>query len=128
MGVQPNESVARQIQVEVRRSVFLVRLRNRRLNDADLQRLDEELAELVEQADCRSLVLALGFDTLDCIYSRFLGILISTRRMILDRGGQMHLCEVGPNSLGVLKTCKLTELFEIHQDMESAAAALAAGA
>jgi anti-anti-sigma regulatory factor len=117
----------RQIQVENRDSVVCIRLRHRRMTDADLMMLGDELAETIERGPCRALVVGLGFDMLECIYSMFLGILISTRRRMLDRGGQMHLCEVGPASLGVLKTCKLTELFEIHSDMDAAVKALQPG-
>ena len=118
------DSAFRQIQVENRGSVYCVRLRHRRMNDADLVLLGDELAEIIQKEPCRALVVGLGFDMLECIYSMFLGTLISIRRLMLERGGQMHLCEVGPASLGVLKTCKLTELFEIHPDMDTAVKAL----
>lgn len=118
------DSAFRQIQVENRGSVYCVRLKHRRMNDADLVMLGDELAEIIQRERCQALVVGLGFDMLECVYSMFLGTLISTRRQLLDRGGQLHLCEVGPASLGVLKTCKLTELFEIHPDMESAIKAL----
>lgn len=120
------DTANRQIQLETRGSVFCVRLTHRRMNEADLLQLGEELSELIEQVGCRSLVLALGFDTLDCMYSMFLGIVAMARRQILDRGGQMHLCEVGPTSLGVLKTCRLTDLFEIYPEMDDAVRALQA--
>jgi anti-anti-sigma regulatory factor len=72
------------------------------------------------------LALGLGNDELDCLYSMFLGKLVATRRLILENGGHMHLCEVGPASLSVLTTCKLDELFEIHPDMGAAVKALEA--
>jgi hypothetical protein len=50
---QPTDLAGRQIRVEVRGAIFFVRVRNRRLNDAQLQRLDEEFKELVEQTGCR---------------------------------------------------------------------------
>lgn len=115
-----------QLQVECRGSVFCARLKHRKLTEADLLHLGEELAELIEENGCRLLALGLGFDRIDCLYSMFLGKLVSTRRLILDKGGHMHLFEVGPASLGVLKTAKLTELFEIHPDIDAAVKALQA--
>jgi len=114
-----------QLDVDRHGSVFCVRMKKRRLTEADQLRFGEELAQLIAEDDCRRLALSLGDDQLDCLYSMFLGKLVATRRLILESGGHMHLAEVGPASLGVLRTCRLTDLFEIHADMDSAATALA---
>jgi hypothetical protein len=112
------------IRVELRGQVHCVRLSKHRLNEADQVRFGDELARLIAEGNCRRLVLGLGHDELDCLYSLFLGKLVSTRRLLLELGGHMHLAEVGPASLGVLNTCRLTDLFDIHADMDAAVAAL----
>jgi len=113
-----------EIEVERRGNVHCVRLKKTRLTEADQLRLGEELGQLVAEEKCQRLALGLGNDHLDCLYSMFLGKLVGTRRLIHERGGHMHLVDVGPASLGVLKTCSLTDLFEIHDDMDAAVKAL----
>jgi hypothetical protein len=113
-----------QIDVERRGTVHCVRLKRRRLSEQDLFRLGEELAQLVAEDNCRRMAFSLGHDQLDCLYSMFLGKLVAARRMILKHDGHMQLAEVGPASLGVLKTCRLTDLFEVHADMDAAVKSL----
>lgn len=113
-----------QIEVDRRGSVFCVRLKKHHLTEADQIRLGEELAQLITEENCRRLVFGLGNDQLDCLYSMFLGKLLGTRKLLLEHGGHMHLAEVGPASRGVLETCRLTDLFEIHSDMDAAVKAM----
>src|SRR5579859_6663889 len=113
-----------QINVECRGKVFCVRLKHQRMNEVELHQLGEELSQLVMENGCRLMALALGFDQIECLYSSFIGKMMAVRKLLLENGGHLKLCEVGPASLGVLKTCKLTELFDIHKDFDSTAAAL----
>jgi len=106
--------------------VFCVHVKHRRMNEIDLHQLGEELNQLVTENGCRLIALGLGHDTIDCLYSAFIGKMMGTRKLLLSTGGHIKLCEVGPVSLGVLQTCKLTELFEIHPDMDSTVKALLA--
>ncbi|MFL5340257.1 MAG: hypothetical protein ACJ8F7_08890 [Gemmataceae bacterium] len=114
------------IDVDQRGDVFCVRLRYPKMSELELHELGEELGRLVTEDGCRKLCLALGYDQLDCLYSVFIGQLIGVRRLLVEHGGRMKLCEVGPASLGVLKTCKLVELFDIHPDVDSTVRALQA--
>jgi hypothetical protein len=115
-----------QITVEPRGDVFCVRLKNPKMNEMQLHQVGEELNQLVTEDGCRLMALALGFDQIECLYSSFIGKIMSVRKLLLENGGHIKLCEVGPASLGVLKTCKLTELFDIHPDLDSTVAALRA--
>src|SRR5262245_11124528 len=115
-----------QIIVEPRGDVFVVRLKHDQMNEVDLHQLGEEMSQLVTENGCRLMALALGFDQIDCLYSSFIGKLMGLRKMLLEKGGHIKLCEVGPASLGVLKTCKLTELFDIHPDVDATVQALRA--
>ena len=115
-----------QIIVEPRGDVFCVRLKHRQMNEVDLHQLGEELSQLVTENGCRLMAVALGFDQIECLYSSFIGKLMSVRKLLLEKGGHIKLCEVGPASLGVLKTCKLTELFDIHPDLDATVQALRA--
>ena len=107
------------ITVEQRGDVSCVRLRFHRMSEVELHELGEELSQLVTEKGCRLMCLALGNDQIDCLYSSFIGKLMNLRKLLLEHGGHLKLCEVGPASLGVLKTCKLVELFDIHPDVDS---------
>jgi hypothetical protein len=113
-----------QISVDRRGKVHCIRLKKRRFSEADLFDLGEELAQLISEDNCRRMALGLGYDQLDCLYSMFLGKLVATRRLIMEQDGHLHLTEVGPASLGVLQTCRLTDLFEVHPDMDAAVKSL----
>ena len=115
-----------QITVEPHGDVFCVRLKHRKMNEVQLHQLGEELNQLVTENGCRLMALALGFDQIECLYSSFIGKMMNVRKLLVEQGGHIKLCEVGPASLGVLKTCKLVELFDIHADLDSTVAALRA--
>jgi hypothetical protein len=115
-----------QVRIERRGPVCCVWLKRRRLNEPDLQELGDELMQLVAENGCRLMALSLGNDQLDCLYSAFIGKIIAVRKLLVEKGGHIHLCEVGPLSLDVLKYTRLTELLEIHPDMEAAIKALQA--
>lgn len=109
-----------QIDVERRGNVYCVRLKKRRLEESELHQLGEELNQLVTEHGCRRMAIALGKDPLDCLQSMFIGKLNGLRRLLLENDGHIRLCEVAPVNLDVLKICKLTELFEVLPDMDSA--------
>lgn len=118
--------VFQQIQVERRGEVFCVRLKKRRLEESELHQLGEELHELVTVHGCRRLAIAFGKDPIDCLQSMFIGKLTGLRRLLLENGGHIRLCDVAPINLDVLKICKLTELFEILPDLDAAVKSLEA--
>jgi hypothetical protein len=113
-----------QIRVERRGDAYCVWLKRRRLTEGDLFTLGEELSALVTEQGCHKLALSLSNDQLECLYSMFIGKMVGLRRLLTESGGQIKLCEVGPMCLGVLKTVKLTELFDIVPTMDDAVAAL----
>src|SRR6516164_9875652 len=57
--------------------VFCVRIRNHRLQESGLDELSAELARLIDEGNCRKLVLSLGPDDFDCLYSVFLAKLVN---------------------------------------------------
>ena len=118
------EPVYRHIGVERRGGVFCVRLKRPHYDETELHEMGDELEGLVADEGCRRMVLALGDDTLECVYSMFLAKLIMVRRVLLEHEGRMVLCEVGPVTRGILDACKLLGYFEIEPDVGTAAAAL----
>jgi hypothetical protein len=115
-----------QISVDRRGDVFCVHLKHPKMHEVQLHQLGEELNQLVTENGCKLMALSLGNDQFDCLYSSFIGKLMTVRRMLLEKGGHVKLCDVGPASLSVLQTCKLTDLFDIHPDVDSTVQALLA--
>ena len=115
-----------QITAERRGDVWCVGLKHRRLSITDLEQLGDELMELVTEDGCRRMALSLGNDKLDCLYSAFIGKMIAVRKALAERNGHIHLAEVGPLALDVLRYTRLTQIFEIHRDLDAAVTALQA--
>jgi anti-anti-sigma factor len=115
----------RHIDVERIGEVFCVRLRQSRLDETALYELCDELTCLLREDGCRKLVLSLGPEEPQCLYSVFLAKLVTLRRQLRGEGGALKLCEVAPDTLEIFDVCRLTPLFDFYPDKASAVAAFA---
>jgi anti-sigma B factor antagonist len=88
---------------------------------------DDELRRVVLELlpQTRQIVLHLGWVT--HVDSGGLGALVGLYVSARNRHGEIKLAAVSAKALDVLKTTKLTELFDIHPSEEAAAAAFAGG-
>src|SRR3989442_11263941 len=91
------------LDVEQRDDIFCVGLRERRLDEATVDELAEELVSLITEHDCRKMVLRLGPEPLDCLYSVFMAKLVRIRRPALEQGGALKLCDVHPHTRRVFE-------------------------
>src|SRR5215468_3588776 len=89
-----------------------VRLKNTRLEEAEIHQVGNELIDLCETQGCRKLALSLGPEPPSCLYSVFLAKLVAVRNTLRRLGGQLVLCEVGPIAFHVFEACKLDDEFE----------------
>jgi hypothetical protein len=115
----------RTIAVEYTDDVFCVHLKNPQLQEPEVHEFADELVSLVADEDCRKLVLALGPEAPQLIYSVFMGKLLMVRRRIQDAGGALKLCDVPPTVRSVFDALQLTQYFEFHADRAAAVAAFA---
>src|SRR5262249_39205041 len=97
----------RQIDVEARGDLRCVRLRQRRIEEASIDELGDELIAAASEEGVTRLVLSLGPQPPDCLYSIFLGKLIAVQRQLRDMGRTLLLCEAGPEVLAIFAACKL---------------------
>ncbi len=118
----------RYIDVDRQGETCCVRLRQRRLEEAELAAMADELLALVEDEGCRKLALALGPQPPEFLYSVFLARLVQVRRAITERGGDMVLCYAGPDVRNIFACCSLDNLFRFYPDFESALTAWTHGA
>src|SRR4051794_32164610 len=100
--------------------VFCVRLAHARLEENEIALVGDELIDLCTHEGCRKLALSLGPETPYCLYSVFLARLVSVRNAVQKEGGQMVLCDVGPNAYGAFEACMLHREFTFVKDFAAA--------
>jgi hypothetical protein len=113
----------RHLDVERKNDIFCARLKRHRLDEKAIIELAAELVSLITEQGCRKLVLSLGSDAPELLYSVFLAKLVMVRRRLLEGGGApLKLCEVNANVYGVFEATQLKDLFEFYPDRASAVA------
>jgi len=101
--------------------VTVVRFRDHRITeDCDLEKLGEELFQLVEGEHRTKLVVSLA--SVDLLTSAALGTLITLRKKAAAQGGGLKLSDMGPEIANVFSVTRLDSLFDIEADVTHAVA------
>lgn len=108
------------IQVETEDGVCKVRLTKARLEEAEIHQLGDELLALAQTAGCSRIILSLGPQPPDCLYSVFLAKLITVRNATRKHGGELVLCNLTPLAYSVFEACQLHREFTFRSDTASA--------
>jgi hypothetical protein len=116
----------RHLDVERQGDIFSIRLREMRLDESALDAVGEELHALIDEDGCRKMILSLGPDEPECLYSIFLAKLISVQRRLHEQGGTLKIADASPLTMDIFEACRLKELFDFVPDRASAIAALSA--
>ena len=111
----------RYIDIESRGTLRCVRLRYPRLEEGQIDALANDLVALGGEDGCSRVVLSLGPKPPECLYSVFLGKLISVQRRLREKGRELILCEAGPEVTAIFAACKLVEHFTFVDDFDTAA-------
>ena len=106
--------------------VFCVRLKHAHLQEPEVHEMAEELVSLMENEGCRKLVLSLGPEAPNLIYSVFVGKLLMVRRRLQEQGGALKLCSASPAVESVFDVLRLTQYFDFYPDQAAAVAAFGA--
>jgi len=88
------------------------------LEETDVRALREAVESVVEQAPGVHLVL--DFRHVKFLSSAVLGLLIRVSKRVYEQEGQLRLCNIHPGIHEVFKITRLTNVFEIYEDVESA--------
>ena len=120
--------LSRHLDVECHGDVFAIRLRELQLDEAGLDAVGQELNALIDVDGCRKMVLSLGPEDPECLYSVFLAKLVTIQRRLHEHGGTLKLADASPFTVGIFDACRLKELFDFVPDRASAIAALSAPA
>ncbi len=88
------------------------------LEENDIKALQESIMSVIEQAERINLIL--DFCNVRFLSSAVLGLLIRISKRIYECGGKLRLCNINPKIHEVFKITRLTKVFDIYKDIESA--------
>jgi anti-sigma B factor antagonist len=94
------------------------------LEEKDVQALQGSIMSVIEQAERISLIL--DFRNVRFLSSAVLGLLIRVSKKVYEHDGQLRLCNINPKIYEIFKITRLTKIFDIYQDIESAVEGLPA--
>ena len=88
------------------------------LEEKDIQALQEAIISIIEQTERINLIL--DFVNVKFLSSSVLGLLIRVSKKIYENDGQLKLCNINPKIYEIFKITRLTKIFDIYPDVESA--------
>jgi len=112
------------IEVDEQDGVVCIRLRQLILDDQELEALGAEIARLVDEHGSRKLVLSLGPDEPQCLYSVFLAKLVNLQKRLENDGGVLALAQVSPAAMSFFHAAGLEKFFRFFPNAAAARAAL----
>ena len=92
------------------------------LEEKDIRALQESIMSVIEQAGRINLIL--NFYNVRFLSSAVLGLLIRISKKVYERDGQLRLCGINPKIYEIFRITRLTKIFDIYQDVKSAAESL----
>ena len=94
------------------------------LEEKDIQALQDSVMSVIEQG--KQINLILDFGNVRFLSSAVLGLLIRVSKKIYEQDGNLRLCNINPKIYEVFKITRLTKVFDICKDVESASRSLSA--
>jgi len=94
------------------------------LEEKDIEAIQQATISVIEQT--RRVNLVLDFCNVQFLSSAVLGLLIRISKKVYEREGQLRLCNINPKIYEIFKITRLTKIFEIYPDVESAVDGLSA--
>jgi anti-sigma B factor antagonist len=112
-------SIEKRIETEEIGDVTVVRFVNQRITDSDvIDLIGDQLCAIVDQ-DQRTKIL-LDFANVGYLSSAMLGKLLSLKKRIDKVQGQLRLCRIHGEILGIFSMTKLDKVFVIFADQGTA--------
>ncbi len=107
------------ISVEYRENATVVAFTDVKiLEETDVRALREAVESVVEQAP--GIHLVLDFRRVKFLSSAVLGLLIRISKRVYEQNGELRLCNIHPTIYEVFKITRLTSVFDIYEDIDSA--------
>jgi anti-sigma B factor antagonist len=117
-------SIKPRISVEYAENATIVTFTDEKiLEEKDVQTLQESIMSVIESAS-GGINLILDFCNVRFLSSAVLGLLIRISKKVYERDGQLKLCSINPKIYKIFKITRLTKIFDMYQDIESAVESL----
>jgi len=88
------------------------------LEEEDIRALQDSIMSVLEQGQQMNLVV--DFRNVQFLSSAVLGLLIRVSKKVYESDGQLRLCNISPKIHEIFKITRLTKVFDIRKDLESA--------
>ena len=95
------------------------------LEENEIQSLQESIMGVIEESGKVNLVL--DFQNVQFLSSAVLGLLIRISKKVYEYDGQLRLCNISRKIHEIFKITRLTKIFEIYEDVDSAIDSLSDG-
>ena len=112
------------LHVERRDAFFIVKLVRPAYDDAALDQMGNELARLLDEEGCRSVILSLGPDDPKCLFSIFLARLVNLKKRLELAGGTLALTDVSVDTKKIFQVAGIEKFFQFHDTVEAALKAM----
>lgn len=89
------------------------------LEEKDINELQESIMSVIESSSGK-IRLILDFGNVRFLSSAVLGLLIRVSKRIYEQEGELRLCSINPKIYEIFKITRLTKIFDIYTDVESA--------
>lgn len=111
------------VEVKYAENAVIVTFTKRKiLEEHEIQSLQEAIMSVIEGKGRINLVL--DFRNVQFLSSAVLGLLIRISKKIYEYNSQLRLCNIDPKVYEIFKITRLTKIFDIHRDLESAIGSL----
>ena len=114
------------IAFELTGDVFCVRLQKSRVEDHQLEDLGAEFGRLIDEENCRKMILNLGPEEPECLISVFLAKLINLHRRLERMNGTLTLAHASEYTRSIFRIAGIEKYFHFYPDEQSALQALSA--
>lgn len=115
-------SAQRQVEVERIKDIVVVRLNAKVFDSTNFPEITRTLFRLVDKEACEKLVLNLG--AVEYFFSESVGLLVSINKRLLGNNVVFRITNLRESAIEVLSVARLLDLFDIHDDEQSAMANL----
>jgi len=92
------------------------------LDTFNVVEVGKELLQVIQRESLRLIVLDMS--TIHMLSSQSLGLFLSIRQIVSEKGGKLAICGLDGRLFRVFKITNLQNMFDFHENVENAAAAL----
>lgn len=92
------------------------------LEEMDIHSLQVSIMSVIEEGGRINLIL--DFCNVQFLSSAVLGLLMRISKKVYEQEGQLRLCNISPRIYEIFKITRLNKIFDIYEDVQSAAESL----